>query len=254
MTTADTPSQAVAMGLCPMCLGHGTTHKLVPVEGLSECSGCAGGKTMDAFWAEQDRLSGVPLDRHLALTGGTFDSVALKHDGTVEVVHSDDDGTDVELQRPTSSPFKHDGVFARFPKGTDPLAAIRETMGVFMERTDGTNALPWWSAVRWWHGGPAGFRRGDILRPPSQTGVIPGMAGTDPDSVYLTTDRNEALMFSARHHAPRLYEVARLAGEPIHDDVLPDSTTCWRVPSAMVYRVEVPSALELRRVLYELES
>lgn len=40
------------------------------------------------------------------------------------------------------APFVHDAVFARYPKGTDPRAAIRDAMGVFMERTDDTNALP----------------------------------------------------------------------------------------------------------------
>jgi hypothetical protein len=41
----------------------------------------------------------------------------------------------------SDAPFVHDAVFARYPKGTDVRAALREAMGVFMERTDGTNAL-----------------------------------------------------------------------------------------------------------------
>lgn len=150
-----------------------------------------------------------------------------------------------------SSPYKHDAVRARFPSGTDPLAAIRETMGAFMERTDGSNDLPWWSRSRWWHGGPAGIRRGDMLRPPSETGVIPGLENSDRTSVYITTDRDLALLFAARHDRPGLYEVARLTSEPSHDDTVSDDR-CWRVPSAVVYRIEQPSALELRRVLYEL--
>lgn len=154
------------------------------------------------------------------------------------------------------TPFSHTEVRLSVPAGTDPLAAIKAAMGVFMERTDGSNALPWWTRVRWWHGGPAGFKRGDVLLPPSTTGVIPGLHNTDRDSVYLTTDRGEALLFAVRHNSPRLYEVTKLGegGEPRRDDVLPDADTCWRVRSATVYRVEVPSKLELRRVLYELET
>lgn len=155
-----------------------------------------------------------------------------------------------------SPDFTHDEVRLTVPAGTDPLAAIREAMGVFMERTDGTNAMPWWTQVRWWHGGPAGFKRGDILLPPSRTGRLPGLEASDVDSVYVTTDRAQALLFAARHESPRLYEVTKIGegGGPQLDDILPEDDTCWRVRSAMVYRVEVPSTLELRRVLYELES
>jgi len=158
--------------------------------------------------------------------------------------------SDVE---PVEPEFAHDEVRLRVPAGTDPLAAIREAMGAFMERTDGTNALPWWTRVRWWHGGPAGFNRGSVLLPPSQTGVIPGLPITDRDSVYITSDRDKALLFAARHDQPRLFEVTKI-GEPYRDDVLPGDESCWRCKSATVYRIEVPSKLELRRVLYELES
>lgn len=231
--TADTPSQAVAMGLCPMCLGHGTTHQFVPVEGVGVCSGCAGGKTMEAFWAHQDATA------DLIVSGDNY------ADGNVEAV---------DPATPTA-PFVHDKVFARFPSGTDPLAAVKEAMGVFMERADGTNELPWWSQRRWWHGSHDGFRRGTVLLPPSQTGVIPGLDGTDHDAVYLTTSRDDALMFAARHERPMLYEVTRLTVEPVHDELLPpEDDTSWKVPSAAVYRIEQPSMLELRRVLYELQA
>ena len=70
--------------------------------------------------------------------------------------------------------------------------------------------------------------------------------------MYITTERDLALLFAARHNTPMLYEVAKLP-EPAPDDTV-DDDRCWRVPSAMVYRTEVPSRLELRRVLYELTA
>lgn len=41
--------------MCPMCLGHGTTHKMWDrPEQLSECSGCGGAGSLAAFWRQQD--------------------------------------------------------------------------------------------------------------------------------------------------------------------------------------------------------
>jgi hypothetical protein len=50
--TADTPSQAIEMGLCPMCLGHGDIFHIVEGK-VGPCSGCNGGKTLEAMTAHQ---------------------------------------------------------------------------------------------------------------------------------------------------------------------------------------------------------
>lgn len=135
-------------------------------------------------------------------------------------------------------------VRASFPAGTDPLAAIRETLGVFFERADGSNAMPWWTRCRWWHGGQAGIHRGAILRPPAETGIVPGLDTTDKASVYVTASREEALLFALRHQRPMLYEVV-VDVEPVPDDLLPDHAPSKRVPSARVIRVEQPSNREV---------
>lgn len=179
--------------------------------------------------------------------------LALDKAGRRAVIRAAEDLTPPLPVPAPSSEFVNDAVFARFPGGTDPLTAIRESMAVFMERKDGTNALAWWSTKRWWHGGPGGFKRGNMLLPPSQTGVVPGLPSSDRDAVYVTTDRDLALLFAARHNTPHLYEVAKLLVEPSPDDTVNDDR-CWRVRAAMVDRVEQPSTLELRRVLYELEG
>jgi hypothetical protein len=47
-----TPSEAVRRGLCPMCLGTGETFHIV-LGRLAPCSGCGGGRTLDAMTAHQ---------------------------------------------------------------------------------------------------------------------------------------------------------------------------------------------------------
>lgn len=153
-----------------------------------------------------------------------------------------------DLPETTEAQFSHTEVRASFPAGTDPLAAIREAMGVFMERRDGTNAMEWWQRVRWWHGSHHGFKRGDELLPPSETGKIPGLLGSDPESVYITTDRADAIGYAARWRRPILYEVT-LREEPRRDDVLPHVATSFRVSKATVYRAEQPSNRELTEFL-----
>lgn len=135
-------------------------------------------------------------------------------------------------------------------------------MTVFMERTDGTNALPWWqqAPLRWWHAGPGGLSRGDTLLPPAETGRVP-LLDSDRHAVYVTNDRNEALMYAAQHTIgafdqfgrktgalPRLYEVT-FSDEPQPDDTQPESTTSFRVPKATIRRVEQPGRKELAEVL-----
>ena len=147
---------------------------------------------------------------------------------------------------PDPAPFAHKAVRLSVPAGTDLRAAISEAMSVFMERTDGTSALPWWVTTKMWHGGheSAAVRRSRLLLPPSQTGVLPGLDNSDRDAVYLTTSRDDALMYATRHNRPVLYEVA-LTSEPTFDDMMPDNRTSWRVPSARISRIEYPSKYEL---------
>lgn len=171
--------------------------------------------------------------------------------------------TPVETDDP--APWAHTAVHGRYPAGTDPKTALREVMTVFMERTDGTNALPWWTQApyRWWHAGPAGMSRGDVLRPPAETGVVP-LLDSDRTAVYVTSSRDEALMYAAQHvlgatdvqgnrigPMPRLYEVS-FDVEPQPDDTQPGSETSFRVPSAIVRRVEQPSRHELATVIGEI--
>lgn len=203
-----------------------------------------------------------PGGKFVPLEGGTFDMVAAKDDGTVEIVHQDADGTIIQHHRGEDAPsseWAHTAVTASFPSGTDPLAALRASMAVFMERKDGSNALAPWQQVRWWHGGPTGLRKGSKLLPPSESGHRPGLDFTDKEAVYITSDRNAAIMFAARHDRPCLYEVTGFewldgATEPSPDDVIPGDPTSARVKTATIHRIEQISALELRRTLYELSA
>lgn len=156
-------------------------------------------------------------------------------------------------------PARHDGVEwsntgvrLSVPSGTDPLAALREAMGVFMERRDGTNAMPWWLRVRWWHGGEVGLDRIGMLLPPSETGYVPQLDFTDRYSCYITTDRDEAIMFAARFAHPGLYEVA-LFEEPLLDDTV-ESTTSFRCRRARIWRRESISREDLLRVRARLTA
>jgi hypothetical protein len=193
---------------------------------------------------------------HGEIVAGSAFGDHVHEDGTVHAepgkwVELDGGALDMGAIHLDGQEWAHTHVAASYPAGTDPLAAIREAMGVFMERRDGTNAMEWWQRVRWWHGGPAGFKRGDQLLPPSQTGRVPGLDGTDKTSVYVTTSRDDALMFSARHERPALYEVT-IDHEPVDDDVLPQTPTSKRVPSAKVWRIEQPSRTELAAVLQQM--
>lgn len=163
------------------------------------------------------------------------------------------------------APFVHDRVAARFPAGTDPRLAIREALGVFMERTDGTNAIPWWQRARWWHGGPYGLNKPAgfgasrglsiagslpvpidvrmLLLPPSRTGVVSGLPTSDQDAVYVTTDRFEATIFALRHARPVLYEVT-IQQEPLKNDTF-QSESSFRAPQATIRRVESLSQREI---------
>lgn len=196
----------------------------------------AAGEAWATAWAAQNGVSGGrPVE--------VVEFTPLSHDP--------DDAVDASPA--PQAEWAHSGVHLRVPTGTDPLAAIREAMGVFMERRDGTNAMEWWQRVRWWHGGRHGLKRGDILLPPSETGVWPGLDASDKTMVYITTDRKNALMYAARHERPMLYEVT-LREEPIFDDVMPSAPTEKRVPSAVVWRVEQPSRVELMNAVGEMEA
>lgn len=142
--------------------------------------------------------------------------------------------------------FRHDNLIARYPKGTPPRDAIRDAMTTFMECVDGTNALGWWqqAGVRLYHGGGFGLTVGQDVLPPSRTGVTPIVADSDPEAVYVTTRLADAVLYAARHSLPVVYEVTATV-EPVRDDVLLDEPTSWRVPSATVRVVYVPSTAEI---------
>lgn len=164
---------------------------------------------------------------------------------------------------PVEAEWANTAVFGRYPSGTDPRDALREVMTVFMERADGTNALPWWNQKSWWHAGPPGLSKGDRLLPPSETGKVP-LLDSDHHAVYVTNDRAEAVMYAAQHvigafddrgvrvgAMPRIYRVT-VSDEPQPDDTQPDSETSWRVPSAEIRRVEHPSRSELAAAVDEI--
>lgn len=164
-----------------------------------------------------------------------------------------DDRTPEQLAADGDAPFAHDAVFASYPAGTDPRLAIRDAMSVFMERTDGTNALPWWQLQRWWHCGPFGIAKAklpmrefnNLILPPAVTGVVPALPNSDREAVYITKNRADAIVFGLRLARPALYEVT-VSTEPIFDDTHP-SETSFRVPVATVRRIEQPTQGELER-------
>lgn len=154
-------------------------------------------------------------------------------------------------------PYENDVVVGRFEGGTDPRLALRAAMGEFMKKTDGTTDMPWWleANYRWWHAGPMGIKRGQQVLPPAQTGARP-LLDSDPNMVYVTTDREEAILYATfqmgrGRFMPQLYEVS-FDVEPIADDTQPDSQTSYRVPHATVRRIEAPSRRELEGAMREI--
>jgi hypothetical protein len=69
----DTPSEAIARGLCPMCLGHGTTYHINDMT-VGPCSACNGGKTLEAMTAYQCQDPDCPdhsKQRNIGIIGHT---------------------------------------------------------------------------------------------------------------------------------------------------------------------------------------
>lgn len=141
--------------------------------------------------------------------------------------------------------WAHSEVRGRYPSGTDVRMAMRELMGVFMERADGTNALEWWRLRTWYHGGPRGLKKGEWILPPSETGRIPGLDQTSKFHVYVTSNRADAVRYALRHDRPHLYRV-RLGSEPEPDDLLPFEETSKRAKLALIEAEEYISTDELR--------
>lgn len=141
-----------------------------------------------------------------------------------------------DIERPGPG-WANDAVFGRFPSGTDPREALREVLTAAHERTDGTNALPWWlrAGVTWWHGSRNGIRVGEDLMPPALTGILRHIDSSDPNSVYVTLNREDAIMYACWHRAPMLYEVT-FSAEPQPDDVIDDQSS-FRVPKATVRKM-----------------
>lgn len=110
----------------------------------------------------------------------------------------------------------------------------------------------------YWHGGRPGIRRGGVLLPPAITQVRSlseyGAAGVHRrDRVYVTTDRNVALMFAAGVRKGVLYQCVPIGEiEPDPDCSLPGLS--WQCPMARVLRVIKPREEDvalIRRVLME---
>lgn len=155
-------------------------------------------------------------------------------------------------------PYQDDRLAARYPGGTDPRMALRDALGEFMKKTDGTTDMPWWleANYRWWHAGPMGFKRGSEILPPSETGVIPLLDSSDREMVYVTSSREESIVYATvamgrSGKMPQLYEVS-FGEEPIFDDTQPESQTSFRVARATVRRIEAPSRAELTGAMVEI--
>lgn len=159
------------------------------------------------------------------------------------------------------NPYRHDALIARYPAGTDPRRAVRDAVGEFMVRADGTTDMPWWleANVEWYHAGIGGLKPGDTLFPPTLTGVVP-ILDSDPSSVYVTTDRSEAMLYLtfafgrfSHRPIPSLYVVS-FPEEPISDDTQPDSTTSWRVRSATVRAIASVTQNEIEAAMREIAA
>lgn len=132
----------------------------------------------------------------------------------------------------------------RFPAGTDPRHAAREVLDFHFG-----DEIPWWlrADVTWWHGSRDGIRIGETIVPPALSGVMPHIEGSDPNSVYVTRNRADAVMYACWHRSPMLYEVT-FHVEPSEDDVLDDPDS-FRVPQATVRKVHGITEFEARRAL-----
>lgn len=99
-------------------------------------------------------------------------------------------------------------------------------------------------AESYYHGGPPGLHVGDLILPPSETGVpscseFGAAAVHRNDRVYLCTDINGAYLFAAMHPSGkgRVYEVEPIGGvEPDPDYNGPPGESV-QVPRARIVRV-----------------
>jgi hypothetical protein len=126
--------------------------------------------------------------------------------------------------------------------------------------------------LRLWHGGAPGRRVGDLLLPPSQTGVISavlqmsleaGMADISqrPDRVYVTTDRHLAEAWAgvwtpdgAKHGGGALYRVEAEDLEP-DEDLLSLTGVSFQTAQARVsavYNAHVPFHSKYAKVLQRM--
>jgi len=65
--------------------------------------------------------------------------------------------------------------------------------------------------MKYYHGGPAGLK---VIKPPAKTGAVSTSKFGSPaleDKIYLTTSLESALMFSAYHDNPCIYQVKPLS-------------------------------------------
>lgn len=97
---------------------------------------------------------------------------------------------------------------------------------------------------RYYHGGPAGRQVGAFLLPPTATRArslaeFGAAAVCRRDRVYVTTDRNAALLYAAGHRRGVIYEVEPVGTlEPDPDCNTPGLS--WQCERARVVRVIKP--------------
>lgn len=117
-----------------------------------------------------------------------------------------------------------------------------------------------WHPGTLYHGGQTGLRVGQLLLPPSVTGVKPADERATyaegvyrRDRVYMTTDPEQARMFAALHESGRagragdVYRVEPLQGlERDRDCVTPGLS--WQAPCARIVGIVATS---IRRAPYE---
>ena len=87
----------------------------------------------------------------------------------------------------------------------------------------------------YYHGGPKGLERGDLILPPSETGVpiIHTGDGYDPCRIYVTTNALVALLFAAGGYGTdgMVYRVEP-CGQVTADEL--GASTDWSVKAAVV--------------------
>lgn len=139
------------------------------------------------------------------------------------------------------------------------LDIVLADWAVYEERLPGMP--PWsWHPQTLYHGGQAGLRVGQLILPPTVTGVKPANERADypagvyrPDRVYMVTDPEQARMYAALHPSGTaarggdVYRVQPLQGLARDRDCkTPDLS--WEAPCARIVGIVATS---IRRAPYQ---